>query len=485
MSSDASVRRCRPATTGKAASLLWKSAGFARVPSQTVSARAASFPFVSLQTNPFDSPLSVPTATDTASRPTFLGADRRVIALGLARMADALGNSFLIIVLPLYVASQQVEGGSLGLPASVITGIVLALFGIVSSFTQPFAGHLSDKFGKRRFFVLLGLVIFCVANFSFSLAHSYPILFLIRAIQGAAAAFTITASVALVSELSTLGKRGQNMGLYNSFRLVGFGGGPLLAGVVMEAGPYAIGSVVIDGFEASFYLAALAAFVSAALVALLVRDPEETQPTRRNLELRIRGRGPDQTLDPIFTLGVATLLMTSCIALLSPIEPEVNARLDQGPFLFSIQFAAFIGAMAAVQPIVGHLSDDYGRRGFIVWGLIALAPTTLAQGLVITPMQMIAVRLLQGVAGAMMLAPALALAGDLAEDGQVGAKLSILTVAFGLGISAGQIASGILVHYGFVVPFAAGSVLALGGAALVVTQVREPEPTRRAAGGYE
>lgn len=414
-------------------------------------------------------------STDAAYRPTFLGADRRVIALGLARMADALGNSFLIIVLPLYVASQQVTGGSLGLPASVISGIVLALFGLVSSMAQPFTGHLSDKMGKRRAFVLLGLVIFCGANFSFSLAHTYPLLLLIRAVQGLAAAFTITASVALVSELSTIGGRGQNMGLYNSFRLVGFGGGPLLAGVVMEAGPYALpGGLMINGFEASFYLAALAAFVSAMLVALLVRDPDETKPTRRNLELRVRGRGADQMLDPIFTLGVATLLMTSCIALLSPIEPEVNARLDQGPVLFSIQFAAFIGAMATVQPIVGRLSDHYGRRVFIVWGLIALAPTTLAQGLVTTPMQMIVVRLLQGVAGAMMLAPALALAGDLAEDGQAGAKLSILTVAFGLGISVGQIASGILVHYGFVVPFAAGSVLALGGAVLVYTQVRTP-----------
>ncbi|MDX1747552.1 MAG: MFS transporter, partial [Halobacteriales archaeon] len=38
-----------------------------------------------------------------------LGTDRRVVVLGLARMADALGNSFLIIVLPLFVASGRVS----------------------------------------------------------------------------------------------------------------------------------------------------------------------------------------------------------------------------------------------------------------------------------------------------------------------------------------------------------------------------------------
>ena len=45
-------------------------------------------------------------------------------------------------------------------------------------------------------------------------------------------AFTIVGSVALVSELSPAGGRGRNMGVYNSFRLFGFGAGPLAAGFV-------------------------------------------------------------------------------------------------------------------------------------------------------------------------------------------------------------------------------------------------------------
>ena len=418
-----------------------------------------------------------PSAPDSDS---IFGIHRGVIALGFARMADALGNSFLIVVLPLYVASSEVTGGSFGLPASVISGLVLALFGIASSVTQPFAGHFSDRLGKRRAFVLVGLAVFCAANFAFSLAHTYPALLLIRAVQGFAAAFTITASVALVSELSIGGGRGQNMGVYNSFRLVGFGGGPLLAGVVMEGGPYALpGGLMLDGFTACFYIAAGAALVSTVMVMLLVEDPAETKPTTRSMAIAVRGEG--QAFDPIFSLGVSTFLMTSCIALLSSIEPEVNARLDQGPVLFAIQFATFIGALAVVQPLVGRASDTYGRRRFIIWGLIALAPTTLAQGLVTTPVQMIIARLLQGVSGAFMFAPALALAGDLAGDGEAAAKLSVLTVSFGLGISFGQIMAGVLVQLGFVAPFAVGALLALGGAALVHTQVHEPEDALRPA----
>lgn len=408
--------------------------------------------------------------------------DPRVLVLGAARMADALGNSFLIIVLPLYVASGEVGGNGLGgLSAPMISGLVLALFGIVSSVAQPVAGRLSDRAGRRKLFVILGLVIFAFANWSFSLVDSYIGLLAVRALQGVAAAFTITAGVALVSELSDLGSRGGNMGIYNALRLVGFGAGPLMAGVVVEAGPYRIaGLPELTGYDAAFAIAALAAVVSAVLVHLFVEDPEETRPARDRMKLRVLDRDGHRLLDPIFTLGVATFVMAACIALLSPIEPEINERLGQGPVLFSVEFSALIAALAVVQPLVGRASDTRGRKAFIVVGMVGLAPTTLMQGLVVEPWQMIVARLLQGVAAALVFAPGLALAGDLSEKGQTGAQLSVLTMSFGLGISAGQILSGWLVRYGIPAPFAVGAGLALVGLAAVQTQVR---PARARAEG--
>ena len=415
-----------------------------------------------------DSRRASESASESPSQTTLFGADRRVVVLGIARMADAMGNSFLIIVLPLYIASGAIRSEALGLSESLATGLVLALFGLVSSPMQPLAGRLSDRAGRRKAFVLGGLVILAAANAAFILVGSYLSLFALRAVQGGAAALTITAGIALVNELSAGLSRGQNMGIYNSFRLVGFGAGPLAA---------VLGSAAMSGFQATFLLAALLALVSAGLVALLVRDPAETTPTTRRLALRLRApKGSGRLLDAIFTLGLATFVMSSCISLLSAIEPAVNARLGQGPVLFAVQFATFIGALAAAQPFIGKVSDRVGRKTFIVWGLVALAPTTLAQGLVATPGQMIAARFCQGLAGAAIFAPALALAGDLAEESQSGAQLSVLTMAFGLGIASGQIISGFLVRYGFVVPFAFGAVLAGIAVALVQTQVIEASP---------
>lgn len=80
-----------------------------------------------------------------------------MLVLALARMADALGNSFLIIVLPGYIASGQVDvtglvGGRVPLLGEVtvplLVGIVLSLFGLLNSLGQPFTGRLSDRTGS-------------------------------------------------------------------------------------------------------------------------------------------------------------------------------------------------------------------------------------------------------------------------------------------------------------------------------------------------
>lgn len=402
---------------------------------------------------------------------TVFGVPVGVIVLGIARMADGFGNSFLIVVLPLYIDSGQVGGELLGLSRAAISGLVLGTFGLVLSVTQPFTGRLSDRLGRRQPLILLGLLVLAGANVSFSFASDYVGLLGVRLVQGVGAALTITASIALVNELSSRGTRGGNMGVYNSFRLFGFGGGPLVAGVVVSAGPYAVGSVELSGFEAAFVIAGLAAAVSALAVLAFVRDTPWTHANRRRVALRIRGAG--QALDPTFVLGLATLVMAASIALLATIEPAVNERLAQGPIMFSVQFAALIAALAVLQPITGRVSDRVGRADFVFWGLVALVPVTLVQGFVTASWQLIVARMAQGAAAAAVFAPALALAGELAGEGESASKLSVLTMSFALGLALGQFSSGFLVAYGFAAPFAFGAALAAAGALLVRTQVHD------------
>ena len=409
----------------------------------------------------------------------LLGVNPQVIALAIARMAESIGNSFLIVVLPLFIASDEIMGSSFGLTEVAITGVILSLFGFVNSPLQPFTGRLSDRTGRRKIFVLFGLSVLAIASFAYTLASVYWHLFVLRIIQGVAGAFIIPTTVALVNDLATDDNRGGNMGTYNTFRLVGFGAGPIAAGAVVAAGPFTLDigpiATTITGFDAAFYFAAFTATVSFLLVVFTIRDPdiEPSDPDKDESSIRIFAQEDDRILDPVFTLGLVAFFMAVGIALFATLGDLVNTRLDQGPDMFGLQFAAFVLAQILLQAPIGRATDFYGRKRFIVLGTVLLVPTTLAQGIVLDPWLMFGARFFQGVAGAMVFAPGLALAGDIAREGESGATLSVLTMAFGFGVAFGPLASGFLVELGFVVPFAFGAGLAAVGAVLVQTQVDE------------
>ena len=415
----------------------------------------------------------------------LLGVDRQVIALALARMTESIGNSFLVVVLPLFIGSEAVSGATFGLTEVAVTGIILALFGLVNSSLQPFTGRLSDRSGRRKIFVLVGLVLIATASFAYSLASTYWHLVGLRVLQGVAGALIIPTTVALVNDLATTANRGGNMGTYNTFRLVGFGVGPIAAGAVVEAGPYAVDlgrlSLAFSGFDAAFYFATSTALVSFVLISVLIRDPDQPGADSEDSlgAFAVFDRSGNHLLDPVFTLGLASFFMAVGIALFATLGDIINARLDQGPTFFGLQFAAFVLAQIFLQVPVGRATDFYGRKQFLVVGMVLLVPTTLAQGLVSDSWVMFAMRFAQGVAGAMVFAPALALAGDIAPEGQSGSTLSVLTMAFGFGVAVGPLASGFLVAYGFVVPFAFGAALAAVGAVLVGTQVEETSTPER------
>lgn len=410
-------------------------------------------------------------------------------------MAESIGNSFLIIVLPLFIASDLIGGQSFGITEIVITGFILSIFGLVNSPLQPYTGRLSDRTGRRKIFVLFGLGLLSVSSFSYIFASTYLHLVIIRIVQGVSGAFIIPTTIALVNDLATDENRGGNMGTYNTFLLVGFGVGPIVAGGVVTAGPYAIplSEWMVSGFDAAFYFAAFTAAVSFLLVLFTIRDPDiEPAGSDRGLldNLAIFDERDGRLLDPVFALGVITFIMAIGIAIFATLGDLLNQVLDQTPTMFGLQFAAFIIAQIFLQAPIGRATDYYGRKFFIVIGTVLLVPATLVQGfipgippallIVSEPWLMALARFAQGVAGAMIFAPSLALAGDMAREGESGSTLAVLTMSFSVGVAIGPFISGVLVGWGFAWPFIFAALLALIGVPIIMTQVDEVQTPRRA-----
>jgi EmrB/QacA subfamily drug resistance transporter len=96
----------------------------------------------------------------------------------------------------------------------------------------------------------------------------------------------------------------------------------------------------------------------------------------------------------------------------------------------------------------GRLADVLGRRRLLVVGLIAFAIASLACGLARWPLMLIAARVVQGAAGAMVSPAALSLLTTTNPEGPARTRaLSIWQATTAAGATAGIIAGGLLTQY--------------------------------------
>lgn len=386
---------------------------------------------------------------------------RQVLILGLARMTGSMGNSLLVIIIPLYVASLPLGTG--GLPRVALIGILISLYGLISAMTQPLAGRLSDWLGRRKPFLLFGLLAYAAATFSYSLIADYTGLAVLRAIQGVALAAVISGSISLMADITMPETRGGSMGIYNTFQGMGFVVGPLIAGPVQ----------VYWGFNPAFYIATAVGLGSAVIVYLGIAEPRikeiavEQDPVGSSF-------APNRASGEFLVMGLVFLITALCMSMMSTLQNEFNARLDQTAVGFSFAFSVMVLARLITQIPLGRLSDFIGRKKLILGGLLFLAPATVALGYVGSTGQLVLARALQGVATAGIAVPTFALAADKAQKGRTGAQMSLITMSFGLGLALGPLVAGWLAGYlSFESPFYLGGALCLLGAYLVVARLRE------------
>ncbi|MEJ2011417.1 MAG: MFS transporter [Anaerolineales bacterium] len=381
-----------------------------------------------------------------------LGLNRIVVALSFARFGDAMGNSILIVVIPLYVA--KLPGPDL--PESFLVGLLISAYGIIFTFAQPFTGSWSDRLGRRKIFIQAGLFLMLVSTLAYILAGRFLSLVFIRLLQGVGVAFTVPASLAVMAEASERSTRGGSMGFFSMLRMAGFALGPLVGGLLQ----------VHVGFNAAFLAGGGLLLMGMLMVQFWVKEPPT--PVRDSAD-----DGGFKLFDRkllaggLLYIGLAMFMMSSAFSMMSALENEFNQRLQQTAIGFGIAFSALTASRFLFQLPFGRLSDRIGRRPLIVLGLILMAPATLLQGLVTSTLQLTIVRVFQGFASSMIAAPGFALAGDISQAGGEGRQMSILAMGFGLGIAIGPLIAGSLATISFELPFAVGAVLSLIGAWMV------------------
>lgn len=138
------------------------------------------------------------------------------------------------------------------------------------------------------------------------------------------------------------------------------------------------------------------------------------------------------------------------------IHSDISEAAKIGGWLtFAYAFTQFIFA-----PIIGNLSDKYGRRPIILISLFAFSLDYLLLAFAPTISWLFAGRIIAGLTGA-SITTASAYIADVSTPENRAKNFGMIGAAFGLGFIIGPVIGGLLGQYGARVPFYAAAVLCL------------------------
>ena len=142
----------------------------------------------------------------------------------------------------------------------------------------------------------------------------------------------------------------------------------------------------------------------------------------------------------ILLLSVMTALFG--IGIIVPVMPVFAVSLGANGFALGLIIAAFSLSRGILQPIVGSLSDRWGRKWFMVVGLFVYALVGLFLPEATSIENLIMIRAFHGVGSAMIVPVAMAYMSDMAPLGQEGRYMGMLNIAIFVGIGGGPLFGG-------------------------------------------
>jgi DHA1 family multidrug resistance protein-like MFS transporter len=343
---------------------------------------------------------------------------------------------------------------SIGADAAQV-GLISAISPIPGILISSFAGAYSDKHGRNRM-VLISLLIFASAPFTYLFVTEIWQLAIIRFYHGFATAIFMPVAMAAIADHYPAEVRGQALGTYSSFTMVG-----------RFSAPFAGGALIYFANFGFLYLTCGITAIIALVLALLVRwdrplVKKSVIESSGSMLTALRDVVKDRRIVLTSSMeGIQYFAMGAFEAFL----PLYCLSLG----LNGLEIGAIMGvqviSMLLAKPLMGRFSDQRGRRPSIVAGLLAGSAVILLMPFSIDPILLAVFSVLFGITVAMVTASTSALVCELAGCSAHGSAIGVLSSIMDIGHSLGPLITGAIVTLvSFQLGFGVAATLLLVGA---------------------
>ena len=196
-------------------------------------------------------------------------------------------------------------------------------------------------------------------------------------------------------------------------------------------------------------------------------------------------------LSVVFIL-ITVLLDAMGIGLIVPVMPDLIQEVDGGDLATAALWGGVLSTSFAVMqfifgPVLGGLSDRFGRRPVLLISLVVMTADYLVMAMVSSIWLLLIGRLVGGITAATQ-STAAAYMADISKPEKKAANFGLIGAAFGMGFVIGPLIGGFLAEYGTRAPFYAAAILAALNAAFgwviltetVTDRIRRPFSWSRA-----
>ena len=171
--------------------------------------------------------------------------------------------------------------------------------------------------------------------------------------------------------------------------------------------------------------------------------------------------GPEQSKFAFMLILATVFLDTIGFGIIIPVTPALIVELTGESLSAAATYGGWLLFLyAAMQfifaPIIGNLSDHFGRRPVILFSLFAFGIDYLIMGFAPTLFWLFVGRLLAGIAGGSFVS-ANAYIADITEPNKRAGRFGLIGAAWGLGFILGPVIGGLLGEFGSRVPFFVGA----------------------------
>ncbi len=142
------------------------------------------------------------------------------------------------------------------------------------------------------------------------------------------------------------------------------------------------------------------------------------------------------------TLFVVVFTGMLGMGIISPLMPLYAESMGASGLWLGLMYSGFALSRMVVMPIIGRLSDRSGRKIFIAMGLLAYCVISLSYAWASNIYALTSIRLLHGVASAMVIPIAHAYIGDLIPKGREGTYMNLFSMSSFLGMGFGPFLGG-------------------------------------------